>query len=219
VARALARRLGFEYLDTGATYRAVALKAMKDGVDFGCPRAIARAARQARIEFVPADGERRVLCDGADVTDEIRRSDVTEKVRWIADEPEARRALIGLQRRLAEGRDLVSEGRDQGTEVFPDAEVKFYLDASLQARAARRMRDLRRIGEEARLEEVRHLIAERDRADLSRPMGRLRRTDDMIVIDSTKLSVEQVVSRMVQEVERLKARATPGAGQSSGERV
>jgi cytidylate kinase/pantoate ligase/cytidylate kinase len=202
VARSLAQRLGFDFLDTGATYRAATWRALEDGVRLDDPEAVARVACAAKIEFVQTSDERRVLCDGQDVTTQIRSPEVTANVRYVADEPAARKALIEFQRRYARGRNVVSEGRDQGTEVFPDADVKFYLDASPRTRAARRMGDMKKLGIAMSLEKVYADLVERDKADRSRPVGRLRQSDDMIVIDSTDLSVDQVVDRMAQAVVR-----------------
>ena len=202
VARALAKRLAFDYLDTGAMYRAATWKAMKEGVDLYDPVAVARAVADARIEFVWSGDAPRVLCDGQDVAAEIRTPQVTDNICRVADVPAARRLLIEQQRRFAQGHDLVAEGRDQGTDVFPDADVKFYLDASLDARAARRLKDLLDLGVSATLEQVREQIVERDRLDKSRPVGSLRLTGDMIVIDSTDMTPEQVVDEMAQAVQR-----------------
>ena len=208
VARGLAGRLGLDYLDTGAMYRAATWKAMRDGADMNDPEAVARAAREARIELSHTDKGVRVICDGRDVTADIRTPEVTENVRYVADEPAARKALIEQQRSYASGRqgphrsgrDLVAEGRDQGTEVFPDAEVKFYLDASLDARAQRRLKDMQELGAAQSLNEVRADIARRDECDRTRKMGALRRTSDMIYLDTTDLTVEQVVNRLAEQV-------------------
>jgi cytidylate kinase len=202
VASALARRLDFDFLDTGATYRAVTWKALKDNVAMEDPLAIARVAREAVIEFRDGPAGRRVFCDGEDVTKQIRTPCVTSAVRYVADEPEARGALIALQRRFAEGKDVVTEGRDQGTEVFPDADVKFYLDASIEARAMRRFNDIIAMGESQSIEQVRSEVKERDRVDMGRAVGALRRSDDMILVDSTDLEVEEVVDVMVSFIRR-----------------
>jgi cytidylate kinase len=200
VARGLAGRLGLDYLDTGAMYRAATWKAMRDGADMNDPEAVARAAREARIELSHTDRCVRVVCDGRDVRADIRTPEVTENVRYVADEPAARKALIEQQRSYASGRDLVAEGRDQGTEVFPDAEVKFYLDASLEARAQRRLKDMQELGAGQNLDEVRADIARRDECDRTRKMGALRRTSEMIYLDTTDLTVEQVLDRLAEHV-------------------
>ena len=202
VARALAKHLGFRYLDTGAMYRAATWKAMQDGADMKDPVAVARAAADAKIELKHTDGGVVVLCEGRDVTADIRTPEVTANVRYVADEPAARKPLIEQQRRYAGGRSLVSEGRDQGTEVFPNADVKFYLDASIQTRAQRRLKDMEKLGVRADLDEVCRDIAARDEADKSRRVGALRRTREMIVIDTTDLTVDEVVSRLAAEVLR-----------------
>lgn len=202
VARRLARRLGFRYLDTGAMYRAATWRALHGGVDMDDPRAVARAAAEARIELVPDGDGLRVLCDGRDVTRDVRMPEVTRNVYRVADEAAARRPLIEQQRAFAARRDVVAEGRDQGTDVFPDAEVKFYLDASLEERARRRRRDLAAAGPAPGLEEVERDVAERDARDSARPVGALRKTQDMVVIDSTGMSADDVVETMVAEVAR-----------------
>jgi cytidylate kinase len=144
----------------------------------------------------------RVLCDGRDVTAEIRTPEVTRNIYHLADEPAVRRVLIEQQRALGHETDTVAEGRDQGTEVFPDAGLKFYLDASLAERAARRLSDLRTAGRTDSLDDVRAEMQERDRRDHSRPVGALRKTDDMVLIDSTKLAAGEVVDAMVAEIRR-----------------
>ncbi len=197
VARKLAGRLRFRYLDTGAMYRAATWKALRAGVDMRAPDELAALTAQTRIEL-RADG--RVLCDGQDVTRDIRMPEVTEKVFRLADEPAVRQALIEQQRRFARGRHVVSEGRDQGTEVFPDADVKFFLAADVEERARRRLRDLQRSGRDVTLAEVKRQVRERDARDRARPVGALRKTDDMICIDSTDRSVEEVVELMLAEV-------------------
>ncbi len=210
VARALARRLGFQYLDTGAMYRAATYRALSAGVDVEDADALARAVAGCRIELGPADGGMRVLCDGRDVTAEIRSPEVTQNVYRLADQPAVRQILIEQQRAFARGRDVVAEGRDQGTEVFPDAAVKFYLDASFDVRARRRLIDVAGAGAPARLEEVTEQMADRDARDRRRPMGALRQGEDMVCIDSTDMSVDQVVAAMLEQIgRRTSTRARP----------
>ena len=200
VARALAKRLGFRYLDTGAMYRAATWKALAAGVDVQDPDALAAAVAGSRIELLPAPAGTRVLCDGRDVTAEIRSPQVTQNIYRLADQPAVRKILIEQQRAFARERDLVAEGRDQGTEVFPDAAVKFFLDASPQERARRRLKDMGQSG--LTLGEVLEQVAERDTRDRSRPMGALRQVQDMVRIDSTDMSVDQVVEAMLEQIER-----------------
>jgi cytidylate kinase len=205
VARELARRLSFQYLDTGATYRAVTWRALAAGTDLDDPCALTEVAREAEIELRPGEHGMLVRCDGRDITGEIRTPEVTNNIYRLADEPAVRQVLIEIQRRFGRRYDLVAEGRDQGTDVFPGADVKFYLDASLKERVRRRMKDMQGVGRRSSFEEVRDDVRARDVKDRSRPVGALRKADDMIVIDSTGLSVDQVVELMLEHVERLRA--------------
>ncbi len=198
VARALARRMGFDYLDTGAMYRAVTWKALEEGVELDKDaESIKRVARGVRIDFKPGDDGLRVLCDGSDVTCAIRSPEVTRNIRYVADDPQVRDAMVRLQREYAQRHGgIVTEGRDQGSVVFPYADVRFYLDADVETRAARRAGDFRMQGFESDFERVMEDIRQRDMADRERPVGGLRCTDSMIVIDSTGMDVDDVVSRM-----------------------
>ncbi len=209
VARALARRLGFQYLDTGAMYRAATWHALSAGVDVQDAGALARAVADCSIELEPDDGGMRVLCDGRDVTAEIRGPEVTQNIYRMADQPAVRQILIEQQRAYARGREVVAEGRDQGTEVFPDAAVKFYLDASLEVRARRRLKDAAGATGPATLEQVMEQVADRDARDRRRPMGALRQGEDMVCVDSTDMSVDEVVEAMLEEIERRGAGRRP----------
>ncbi|MCJ7544836.1 MAG: (d)CMP kinase, partial [Phycisphaerae bacterium] len=147
-ARELARALGIAFLDTGATYRAVTLKALREGVDPNDTDALVAVAKGARIEVIPTEQGARVMLDGCDVTAEIRSVEVTENAHYVADSPPVREVLVALQRRLGEGLgSFVTEGRDQGSVVFPEADVKFYLDASPRVRAERRAGELHATGQ------------------------------------------------------------------------
>lgn len=201
VARALARRLGFRHLDTGAMYRAVALAGLKRGIDWSDPQALADLARQVHIEW---DGQR-LLLDGQDVTATVRTSEVTRVTRYAADNPEVRAYLVELQRALADGHDVVTEGRDQGTVAFPDAACKFFLTASAEERARRRAADLAAQGETVDLQRVRQAIEQRDREDATRPVGPLARAPDAIEISTDGRSVEEVVEQLAALVEARRA--------------
>ena len=192
VARALAQRLGFCYLDTGAMYRAVAMAGLRHGVDCGQPEQLARLARQVRIEVA---GDRTVL-DGEDVTETVRSAEVTAVTRFAADNPEVRRHLVAMQRSLAEGKNVVTEGRDQGTIAFPDAECKVFLTASSRERALRRLRDLEAQGEPATLDSVLADINRRDAQDMTRPVGALVRAPDAVQVSTDGMTVDQVVDRL-----------------------
>jgi CMP/dCMP kinase len=198
VARALAKRLGFHYLDTGAMYRAVALAGLRRGVDWKRPEQLARLARQLRIEIV---GDR-VLLDGEDVTETVRSAQVTSVTRFAADNTEVRRHLVEVQRSFAAGKDIVTEGRDQGTVAFPDARCKVFLTASNRQRAMRRLRDLEAQGEPATLDRVLADIDRRDAEDMTRTVGALVAAPDAVEVTTDAMSVEAVVDRLERIVGR-----------------
>ncbi len=192
-ARALAARLGWCYMDTGAMYRAVALTALERGVPLDDAALVAELAERLVIEF--RDG--RVLADGRDVSAEIRTPRVTAATRPVADAPPVRAALKRVQRRLAVGLDVVTEGRDQGSEVFPDAEVKVFLTAAADERARRRHAEEMAGGRESSLADVAREQSRRDEGDRSRPVGALKPAPDAVVLETDGLSREQVVERLV----------------------
>ena len=205
VARALARRLGFRYLDTGAMYRAVALAGLRRGVDWGHPAELAQLAGELTIE-VAGD---RILLDGEDVTEAVRASEVTAVTRHAADNLEVRRRLVALQRAAAAGNNIVTEGRDQGSVAFPEAECKIFLTASPEERAARRLRDLEGQGEAAALDRVLGDLNRRDREDAARPVGALVRPAGAIEVATDGLGIQQVVDRLESIVRaRLASNAT-----------
>jgi len=191
-ARTLARRLDFRFLDTGAMYRAVALAAVRSGHDWAQPQALVELAQRLRIELA-AD---RVLLDGEDVTREIRTVAITEVTHHAADNPGVRQRLVELQREAAHGQNVVTEGRDQGTVVFPSAECKFFLTASPAERARRRMHDLAARGEQLPFEEVLAAQNLRDQRDRSRAVGPLVVASDAIEILTDGLQPDEVVSRL-----------------------
>jgi CMP/dCMP kinase len=206
VARRLARRLGFRFLDTGAMYRAVALAGMRKGVDWDRPEELAQLAGALDIGFV----NERIFLDGEDVSDAIRTSEVTAATRHAADNRQVRQHLIGLQRAAAEGGNVVTEGRDQGTVAFPDAECKIFLVASPEERAKRRLSELLSRGETATLQEVLAAQDRRDREDSSRPVGALVPADDSIVVRTDGLTVDEVVEELAKLASK-KRRGSSGA--------
>jgi cytidylate kinase len=192
VARALARRLGFRFLDTGAMYRAVALAALRRGHDWNDPPALAALAARLRIEL---RGDR-VLLEGEDVTTAIRTSQITGLTHYAANNPQVRELLVARQRALAAGADVVTEGRDQGTVVFPAAECKVFLVASPEERARRRQADLAARGEHVALDEVLAQQARRDDGDTHRSVGPLARADDAIEFCTDRLTPEEVLVQL-----------------------
>lgn len=216
VAREVARRCGLTYLDTGAMYRSVALACLERGVDPDDAPAVSRVARSARIEFAPGEGGQRVLLDGEDVTARIRTPEVERAVSPVSANPEVREAMVAQQRAAGEGGDIVAEGRDIGTVVFPGADVKVFLSASPEARARRRAVQ-RQGGNLATGDDVsvdaeaeRAILADlvrRDEYDSSREASPLRAADDAVAIDSSDLGFEEVVGSVIALSPELAARA------------
>jgi len=196
-ARALAARLGWCYMDTGAMYRAVALTALELGIPLDASARIAALAEQIRIEF--CDG--RVNVDGRDVSADIRTERITAATRPVADAPPVRDAMKRIQRQMAEGLDVVTEGRDQGSVVFPQADLKVFLTASPEERARRRHHEEVGRGQSPTLAAVLESQTRRDDADCSRPVGALKAADDAVLLETDGLSAEEVVQRLVEMVE------------------
>ena len=202
-ARELAARLAFQFLDTGAMYRAVTWLCLKQGIDLQDEQAVSEAARRGEFQFQGGQ----VFVDGHDVTREILRSAVTNDTKYIAGNNQVRAFLVDLQRRLADDANVVTEGRDQGTVAFPHAECKFFLTASSRQRAVRRQQDLALNGEQVPLEEILAQQELRDQRDAAREYGALKPAPDAVPLDTSELDFEQVVSRMEQIVrEKLESR-------------
>ncbi len=204
-ARTLAQHLGFDFLDTGAMYRAVSLAALRAHRDLRDEAALAALIETIALEMPPG----RVLLNGEDVTTPIRTPEVTTATGAVADSPAVRRRLVEWQRRLADGRDVVCEGRDQGTIVFPHAECKFFLIADPAERARRRHAELRSRGQDIPFEEVLRAQEERDRRDAQRDIAPMIPAEDAIVLDSTALAPAAVVAIMEREVRRRRGEGKP----------
>jgi len=202
VARAVAQRLRFRYVDTGAMYRSVAWAALQRGISLSDERAVTALAQSLQIDFVTDPEGQRVLVDGVDVTDLIRTPQVSDGASVVSVYPGVREAMVAVQRRLGADGGVVMEGRDIGTVVFPDAEIKVFLDASLDERARRRFEELRARGASADLESVRRAEEERDRRDRTRSHSPLRAASDAVVIDSTGIPADEVAAGIVQLVQR-----------------
>ena len=198
IARQVADRLGFEFLDTGAMYRAITLGAIRSQVEFDDPAAVIGFAEKARLRWE----EHRLFLNETEVTEEIRSPIVTDSIRFVADVPEIRSILSQRQREIAQGRNIVTEGRDQGSEVFPDAECKIFLTASPEERAKRRHQQLADTGRPIPLDEILRAQNRRDEEDRNRPMGALRPADDAVVLESDGLTTEEVLERTLQIVEK-----------------
>jgi cytidylate kinase len=192
IARRLAERLGFAFLDTGAMYRAVTLAALRCGLGLGDDEAIARLAEDLTIDF---DGTRTLL-DGEDVSLAIRTPEVTAAVSLAADNVAVRQRLVDLQQQIAAGRDIVTEGRDQGTVAFPHADCKIFLTAGREERARRRYEELASRGETLTYDEVLAQQDERDERDATRPVGALFKAPDAIEVLTDGLSPDEVEERL-----------------------
>jgi CMP/dCMP kinase len=197
-ARELARRLGFEYLDTGAMYRAVTLVCLRAGVDLSDQEIVADLARQTRIDFRAG----RLIANDEDVSDEIRSLRVTEECRYVAANNDVRALLVDLQREIAGRRDIVTEGRDQGTVAFPTAECKFFLTADPLKRAERRKKELEESGETVDFELLVASIRERDERDRTREVGALRAAEDAEVVDTSAVDAATLVERLAERVRK-----------------
>lgn len=199
VARRLAAALDFLYLDTGAMYRALAHKALRLGVDLRDEDALSALLAETVIDLFPGtEGRPRVMLDGQDVTEALRAPEVNASVALVAGFPSVRSEMVARQRDMARPGGVVMDGRDIGTFVLPDAEVKFFLTASLDARAERRFQELTRLGYDVSLEHIREEIQHRDMLDSSRPYAPLSKAEDAVSIDTTHMEVDEVVARMLE---------------------
>ena len=197
VSKRIAKRLGLIYIDTGAMYRALTLKAMRGEIDLEDAETLTALARSTRIDLKEESGILKVFLDGEDVSTLIRTPLVTNNVKYIARVPEVRAEMVKSQRAIGERSGAVLEGRDIGTVVFPDADYKFYLDADADERARRRHKELSESGEKISLERIKKDVVERDMSDMNRNVGALKKADGAIVIDTTKLSIDGVVEKLL----------------------
>lgn len=210
-ARLLAQRLGYVLVDTGALYRGVALAARERGIDWEDAEALGRLARDLRLDFTMApDGAPRLQIDGVDRADAIRTPDISQGASLVSRHPEVRAALLDQQRRFGVEGGVVLEGRDIGTVVFPDAEVKVFLRAAPEERARRRADELRAKGHEVDLAQMLADIRRRDAQDEGRAVAPLKAAPDALILDTTDLSIEQVVDRLVEQVDAWKKGAKTG---------
>jgi cytidylate kinase len=203
VARAVATELGYRHVDSGAMYRAIGWKALQDDVPLDDEAAVAALAERSRIEVTDA----RVAIDDTDVTRAIRTPEIDRAAAAVARLPRVRAVLVTRQRQMGAGGAIVMEGRDIGTVVFPNADVKIYLDAAPEERARRRASDPAHSGGPAAVSEVATLLTERDRSDSTRTVSPLYAAPDALVVDTTGKSVEEVVGNVLRIVKRREQRA------------
>ncbi len=197
----LAKKLNFQLLDSGAIYRVLALAALHHGVDVESEQALVPLATHLDVQFI-AEGELvRVILEGEDVSRELRKEETGMAASKVAAFPRVREALLRRQRAFAEGEGLVADGRDMGTIVFPQAVAKIFLDASAHERATRRMKQLQAKGLDVKFDALLSEIQERDDRDRNRPVAPLRPADDALVLDSTSLSIDEVVEQALKYIE------------------
>ncbi len=203
VAKTLAKKLGFLHIDTGAMYRSVTLAALRQKANLESDLELEKIAKASKIELKPGDSENKVFLDGEEVTKEIRSPEVTKASAYIANSVPVRKILVARQQQMGRKDSLsyggaVLEGRDIGTDVFPDAQYKFFLDASVETRSRRRLRDLQRAGTHTTIEQVMAEVKARDERDYQRPVGGLRKTPESIVMDHSDLTVEESAEALYQ---------------------
>ncbi|MDG6312892.1 (d)CMP kinase [Glaesserella parasuis] len=197
---ALAEKLGFDFLDSGAIYRILALAAVKQGIAFENETALAQLGRNLNVKFVPENNEIQVILDGENVDDQIRTAQAGQNASKIAVYPQVREALLQRQRDFRSPKGLIADGRDMGTVVFPEAEIKFFLDASAEERTKRRVKQLQEKGFNANFDEILAEIKERDFRDRNRPVAPLVPAKDAMILDSTHLSIEEVIQQALDYI-------------------
>jgi len=200
VSKIVARRLGLLYIDTGAMYRALTLKAMENGIDMKKETDLVELAHNTEIELIHQEEETVVLLDGRDVTEEIRGTDVTNNVFYLARTEGVRECMKKLQRKIAEKGNVVMEGRDITTVILPDADYKFYLDASFEERVKRRRKELEQDGQQVVKSELSEDIKARDKKDLTRKIAPLKKAEDAIIVDSTGMSLEEEAETVISYI-------------------
>jgi cytidylate kinase len=197
IAKRVAKELSFIYVDTGAMYRAVALYLIKNGISSEDEAGLLRACGQIHISIEYENGEQQVILNGENVTGQLRNEEVGNMASAAAAKPCVRETLLTLQRDLAVKADVLMDGRDIGTNILPDAQLKIYLTASVETRAGRRFRELQEKGEACTLEAIAKDIEERDRKDMSRETAPLKMAEDAVLVDSSEMDIEEVAARII----------------------
>lgn len=197
VAKYVSQKLGMTYLDTGAMYRAIGLKALRNGISCDQTENISKLLQNTHLQFENIDGVQHLFLDGEDVTTAIRQPEISQMASDISAVPEVRYALVELQRKLAKEHDTVLDGRDIGTYVLPDADVKIYLTASIEERAQRRYKEMIAKGLDVNYDTVRADIEKRDYNDSHRALAPLKKAEDAIEVDTTGLSVLEVSEKIL----------------------
>ncbi|MCM8796868.1 MAG: (d)CMP kinase [Candidatus Omnitrophica bacterium] len=197
IAKNIAKRLGFFYIDTGAMYRALALKAIQEKIDTQDTEKLIKMTAKTKLDLINSPGGLKVMLDEKDVTQQIRQPEVTKIVSDIAKIKEVRKIMLALQRQFGKRGNSVLDGRDIGTVVFPDADKKFYLDATVNERSRRRYKELIEAGQNLTLDEVKKDLLYRDKIDSTRQIAPLKKAEDAIYIDTTDMTIEQVTDKVL----------------------
>ncbi|WP_281828797.1 MULTISPECIES: (d)CMP kinase [Lactobacillus] len=206
VAKIIAKKLSFVHIDTGAMYRACTVIARNHGLDYGDESGILKAIDQDGIELKSENGEQKVYSAGKDISVEIRTPEISANVSQVSALPKVREKMTTLQRQMAGKTDVIMDGRDIGTTVLPDAEVKIFLVASARSRAERRLLDLKQRGikSDQTVDQIEKDIAARDYKDSHRKVSPLKKADDAIEVDTTSMTIDQVVDRILSEIKKSK---------------
>ncbi|MDD6911290.1 (d)CMP kinase [Actinobacillus minor] len=197
---ALAQKLGFDFLDSGAIYRITALAATKKAIPLDDENALAEIGQNLDVQFIPQDGEVNVILNGENVGDQIRTAEAGQNASKVAAFPKVRQALLQRQRDFASEKGLIADGRDMGTVVFPEAQIKLFLDASAEERAKRRVKQLQSKGFNANFDEILAEIKERDFRDRNRAVAPLVPAADALLLDSTNLSIDEVIQQALNYI-------------------
>lgn len=197
ITKLIAQELGLVNIDTGAMYRCIALKAIREGISsIEEKEKLIEIAKNVEIQIENYNGNQQVFLNGEDVTKEIRSLEVSAFVSPVSSIPEIREIMVSLQRKMAEGKDVIMEGRDITTVVFPNADVKIYLDADVEERARRRFEENKQRGIQTTFEETLEAVKKRDYNDMHKPIGALKIVEDAIVVDTTKMKIEEVKEKV-----------------------
>ncbi|MCG7343016.1 (d)CMP kinase [Sporosarcina sp. ACRSL] len=201
IAKKIAQKLQYTYIDTGAMYRALTYKAIQSGIDMDSDEALADLLVNTEILLIPDNGGQAVHVDGVDCSNEIRSQEVTAAVSKVAAHSTVRKMMVDKQRKLAYGTGVVMDGRDIGTEVLPDADLKIFMTASVDERAERRFQENEKRGIHSSLDRLKEEIEKRDRADSEREVSPLKKAEDAILVDTTSMSIDEVVDKVIKLAE------------------
>ena len=196
IAKLVAKEKGYIYVDTGAMYRGLAIHFLKKGIDPENKEAVAKACQDAEVTIGHENGIQQIYLNGENVTEMLRTEEVGNMASKTSAIPEVREKLLDLQRSLAREKDVIMDGRDIGTNILPDADVKIYLTASVETRAERRYKELKEKGEKCDLAEISRDIRERDERDMTREIAPLKKAEDAVLVDSSDMTIKEVVDEI-----------------------